>query len=234
MSALGESDSAEETHEESSDKRNAPTSDDKSASNDDVVRYKQCMKHKMDMILYCKHEGCETEICPLCMSEHHRNHSVVNVHEVQNQSFLDDLLQVVTSQRDVIMAVKQGEENAFDCMMDRLKKKRYEITKQFEAILQPIDEHIKLIEGMKNKTEANQMFENGLKAMVENLREPKTYKVYETTVTEKHKSVRLKISLAHLTISRHVKKGELSDWTTSPSEMLVLAVVDHVCYYSQW
>ena len=220
MSAVGESGSAGGTHEESSDKRNAPTSDDKSASNkDDVVRYKQCMKHKMDMILYCKHEGCEKEICPLCMSEQHRNHSVVNVHEIQNQTFLDDLLQVLTSQRDVIMAVKQGEESAFYCMMDRLKKKRHEITSQFEAILQPIDRHIKFIGGMKNKTAANQMFQNegpevdALKAMVENLREPKTYKVYEAALTEKQKSVRLKISLAHLTISRHVKKGELPKLT---------------------
>ena len=107
MSAVGKSDCTEGTHEDSSDKRNAPTSDDKSASNDDdVVRYTQCVTHKMDMILYCKHEGCQTEICPLCMSEHHRNHSVVNVHEIQNQTFLDDLLQVLTSQRDVIMAVK--------------------------------------------------------------------------------------------------------------------------------
>ena len=152
MSAVGESGSAEGTHEEGSDKRNAPASDDKSASNDDVaLRYKQCVKHKMDMILYCKHEGCETEICPLCMSEHHRDHPVVNVHEVQNQSFLDDLLQVLTSQRDIIMAVKQGEENAFDCMMDRLKKKRHEITSQFEAILQPIDEHIKFIGGYEQQ-----------------------------------------------------------------------------------
>ena len=200
--------------QESAYKRKLPSDDDKSASNEADVRYKQCTKHKMDMILYCKHKTCETEVCPLCMSERHRDHSVVNARDVQNQTFLNGLLEVLTSQRDVILAVKQGEEKAFDCMMDRLKKKRQEITNQFEDILQPIDEYIKFFEEMKQRTTVSETFKEGerdrdvLKTMIENLREPKAYKVFEATVAEKQKSLQLKISLAHLTISRHVKRGE--------------------------
>ena len=56
----------------------------------------ECKMHKMDKILYCKSEDCQQAVCPLCMSEKHRNHQVVNIVEKEMEAAVSglDLLHV--------------------------------------------------------------------------------------------------------------------------------------------
>ena len=43
--------------------------------------FDRCKEHGMDMMLFCKHEECQTAICPTCMAEKHSTHPVGNVLE---------------------------------------------------------------------------------------------------------------------------------------------------------
>ena len=45
----------------------------------ETADYDECLEHKLKKILYCAHPGCKKAICPLCMSDDHLTHEVVNV-----------------------------------------------------------------------------------------------------------------------------------------------------------
>ena len=51
----------------------------------------ECKIHKMDKILYCKNEDCFEAVCPLCMSEKHRSHQIVNIVEKEMDAAVSGL-----------------------------------------------------------------------------------------------------------------------------------------------
>ena len=68
----------------------------------------ECGMHKMDKILYCKNEDCLEAVCPLCMSEKHKCHQVVNIAEKEMEaavSGLDSLHVELNVYRDILMVV---------------------------------------------------------------------------------------------------------------------------------
>ena len=51
-------------------------------------QYEECPEHKLKVVLYCKNEKCQKGVCPMCMSEKHLTHQVVNIlDEVKKQCF---------------------------------------------------------------------------------------------------------------------------------------------------
>ena len=108
--------------------------------------------HKIDKILYCKNEDCLQAICPLCMSEKHRNHQVVNIVEKEMEaavSGLDSLHVELNVYKHILQAVKQVEECTIDCMIERLKNKKVTFGKNFDKTLKKIEDKIATIDDLK-------------------------------------------------------------------------------------
>ena len=149
---------------------------------------RKCPKHREKEILFCREDGCQKMICPLCLSEGHLGHKVVAVKD-QTKEVLGKLLNSIeiTSERlnkkiqnvekvshDVfekteanLLQVKQEKER----VIQDLEKKKEEMTKLYDEIIKKAeDEKNKLSEASGNDLTAmrdNVMFLKSIKQSIE-------------------------------------------------------------------
>ena len=149
---------------------------------------RKCPNHGEKEILFCREDGCQKMMCPLCLSEAHLGHKVVAVRD-QTKDVLTKLLDSIeiTSKRlnkkigkveevshDVI---KKTETNLLqmkkekDEMVQDLEKKKEEMIKQYDGMIrQTEDEANKLREASDNELKAmrdNVTFLKSIKQSIE-------------------------------------------------------------------
>ena len=138
---------------------------------------RKCPKHGEKEILFCREDGCQKMICPLCLSEAHLGHKVVAVKD-QTKDLLAELLKhiEITSKRlnknigkveevshDVI---KKTEENLLQ-MKNEKDKRIQDLERQREEVINQYDGMIRQAEYEKNKL--SEASGNELKAMRDNI-----------------------------------------------------------------
>ena len=72
--------------------------------------YDECTIHKMKLVLYCKEKSCLKAVCPVCMSENHLSHEVVNVLAKEKKKLhakIDPIVENLTRYNDEILRAKQ-------------------------------------------------------------------------------------------------------------------------------
>ena len=86
------------------------------------------------MVLFCKHEDCNKALCPVCLSESHLKHDVVNILQETKKQLLSKTVAVManfSSYKENILIAKQQVEDRYE----QLKKKK-------DEILEDLDEQV--------------------------------------------------------------------------------------------
>ena len=150
----------------------------------------RCTVHGMDMMLYCKHPDCQKAICPLCLAEQHRGHTVVNIEEprmsvlkskaaVMKQRLSLDLSRLVATRERVHQQRLE--------LMKRVNERGKKLLEEFDKKIRAIEDSIKKLNEI-NQHRTNDMeqddFEKNTK-LLETLQkqseddEPMKYKFYD-------------------------------------------------------
>ena len=99
--------------------------------------YDECLKHTLKKILFCTHPDCRVAICPLCMSDDHLTHEVVNVvAEKKKQLFaqVETLARKLTMYTDNIEMTKRQLDVETQQMIEELKNRKQEVDKELWII----------------------------------------------------------------------------------------------------
>ena len=128
--------------------------------------YDECLAHKLKKILFCTHSSCQKAICPLCMSEEHLTHDVVNaVAEKKKQLFaqVETLTQKLAKYVDNIGITKKQLDVEFQQMIEKLKERKQEVAKELDVMASDAIDNIATLEDIREKTakctDANQVAE---------------------------------------------------------------------------
>ena len=136
-----------------------------SVLNEETNNFKKCAEHNKDEMFFCKEKGCETAICPSCLSAKHLGHQVVELLETK-QEVLEVIMEKV---ENVSQILGQKIEKMKDIQNDTIKKAQNNIDKvkrKKEEAMETFDQMIKEAEDqmleMKKETngEINAMKEN--------------------------------------------------------------------------
>ena len=116
--------------------------------------YEECTEHNLKRILYCKHEKCKKALCPMCMSEQHLTHEVVNYLDVaKHQLFtkINKLMRTFRSYNETINMVKQHIKYDYERKDELLQKKRNELLENLDVKLADSMDNIVTIGDIKEK-----------------------------------------------------------------------------------
>ena len=118
--------------------------------------YDECLEHKLKKILYCAHPGCKKAICPLCMSDDHLTHEVVNVvAEKKKQLFaqVETLTQKFTKYSDNIEMTKRQLDVETQQMIEKLKNRKQEVDVELDVVKADAMDNIATLEDIKKRTQ---------------------------------------------------------------------------------
>ena len=107
--------------------------------------YEECTEHHLKMILFCKHELCNKAICPLCMSENHLRHNVVNIlqetkHQLSTKTIV--IMERFSSYKENIVFAKQQGEDDYEKQVERLKERKQEILQDLDSKMADCEDNI--------------------------------------------------------------------------------------------
>ena len=110
--------------------------------------YEECTEHALKMVLYCKHEGCNKALCPMCMSDQHLRHDVVNIlqetkHQLLSKTAL--VMETFSSYKEKILIAKQQVEDDYVKHVEQLKKRKIEILQDLDAKVLDCEDNITTI-----------------------------------------------------------------------------------------
>ena len=101
----------------------------------------ECAEHNLKMVLFCKHEDCNKALCPICLSESHLGHNVVNIlQETKQQLQLKTaaVMENFTSYKENILKAKQQVRDRYE----QLKKRKDEILEDLDGKLADAEDNI--------------------------------------------------------------------------------------------
>ena len=117
--------------------------------------YDECLEHKLKKILYCTHPGCQKAICPLCMSEDHLTHDVVNiVAEKKKKLFaqVETLTHKLIKYTGNIEMTKRQLDVETEQMIKELKNRKQEVDKELDVIKADAIDNIATLEDINVPT----------------------------------------------------------------------------------
>ena len=158
---------------------------------ENVVEYDECSAHGLKIVLYCKNKGCEIAVCPICMSEKHLTHQVVNILEEQKCKLtdkIDGLKGKLKFYHDQVLAAKQHAEHEFDTKIKLLKGGKKEQLKELDEKLADAIENLATLNDIEMKVKqdttqtdiANKMeFVDIVDGLTKQSQEPIAYKCFD-------------------------------------------------------
>ena len=133
---------------------------------EDIDGSKKCPKHGEKEILFCRDDGCQKMICPLCLSEAHLGHKVVAVKD-QTKDILTKLLNnIEKTSEQLYKKIEKVEEVSHD-VIKKTEANLLQVKKEKEDMIKQYDEIIKQAEDEQNKL--SEASGNELKAMRDNV-----------------------------------------------------------------
>ena len=112
--------------------------------------YEECSEHKLKIVLFCKDVKCQKRICPMCMSEKHLTHQVVNIlDEEKNELYekLNPLLETLNRYNDTIIKAKQQiEEDCEDKVKLLMEKKQEVLVELDDKLTNSLDNLVTLVD----------------------------------------------------------------------------------------
>ena len=144
----------------------------------------------MEVVLYCKHSDCLVGICPLCVTQHHRGHTVVNIEEPR-KSVLKSKAVVIKQRLSLdlsrLVATRQKVHQQRLEIMEKVNQRSRELLKEFDTKITVIESNIKKLNEIsqrktddmeKDDFEKNKGFIEKLQKQSED-EEPMKYKFYD-------------------------------------------------------
>ena len=107
--------------------------------------YEECTEHHLKMILFCKYDECNKALCPMCMSENHLRHNVVNILQETKHQLLTKTIVIMerfSSYKENILSAKQQVEDDYEKQVERLKERKQEILQDLEAKMADCEDNI--------------------------------------------------------------------------------------------
>ena len=121
-----------------------------------------CTQHDMEVMLYCKHPDCQVEICPLCLAQHHRGHTVVNIEEARMRvlkSKAAAMKQRLSLDLSRLVATRQKIDQERLELIEKVNQRRNELLKEIGEKVRAIDDNIKKLDEI-SQHKTNDMEEN--------------------------------------------------------------------------
>ena len=149
-----------------------------------------CTQHDMEVMLYCKHPDCQVEICPLCLAQHHRGHTVVNIEKPRMtvlKSKAAAMKQRLSLDLSRLVATRQKIDRQWLDMIKNGNQRRNELVKEFDDKIRTVDDNIKKLNEISQR-KTNDVEENNFRKdskFIEQLQkqseevESKKYKFYK-------------------------------------------------------
>ena len=101
------------------------------------VTGKKCEEHGDELILYCREDGCKTQICRLCVREHQK-HQIVDIEEEIKDAItrkVDGIVNILETRMKMIPILQENLAGKnLDCVRE-LEKKRKEINQKLDTII---------------------------------------------------------------------------------------------------
>ena len=97
--------------------------------------YEECQEHNLKIVLFCKKESCQLGLCPVCMSENHISHDVVNILGVVKKKLnkkIDPLIRNLYIYNEQILTAKQKIEQESDKIYEQVKTRKEELFKELD------------------------------------------------------------------------------------------------------
>ena len=159
--------------------------------------YEQCTEHKMKLVLYCKENICQKAICPVCMSEQHLSHKVVNILEEERSKLyaeIDPIVENLTHHNDKILKAKQQVQQDCENKKKLLDARKEEILVDLDAQLANSIDNLVTLMDIKEKASKRTTYRDIVgkmgfvelaKQLSDETQKPVTYKFYELTENER-------------------------------------------------
>ena len=119
------------------------------------LKYEECQEHNMKIVLFCKDESCQLGICPVCMSENHISHDVVNILGGEKKKLnekIDPLIQNLYIYNEQILTAKQKIEQESDKIIKQVKTRKEELFKELDEKVVNNNDNITTLNDIREKT----------------------------------------------------------------------------------
>ena len=123
---------------------------------------KMCTQHDMEVMLYCKHPDCQVEICPLCLAQHHRGHTVVNIEDPRMRvlkSKAAAMKQRLSLDLSQLVATRQKINQERLELIATVNQRRNKLVKEFDDKIRAVDDNIKKLNKISQR-KTNDVEEN--------------------------------------------------------------------------
>ena len=159
-------------------------------------QYDEYAEHKLKIILYCRDEKGQKGICPMCMSEKHLTHQVVNIlDEVKKQCFpkIDQLIENFKTYHGQFLMAKQQIQEDLDNIVKQATQRKDKLFKELDAKILDINDNIATLNDIRDKVQkcasydemVNKMgFVDLLEELFRERKHPKTYKSFKLEENE--------------------------------------------------
>ena len=119
------------------------------------LEYEECQEHNMKIVLFCKEASCQLGFCPVCMSENHISHDVVNILGQDKKKLnekIDPLIQNLYIYNEQILTAKQKIEQESDKIIKQVKTRKEEIFKELDEKVVNNNDDIATLNDIREKT----------------------------------------------------------------------------------
>ena len=120
--------------------------------------FDRCKEHGMDMMLFCKHEECQTAICPTCMVEKHSTHPVGNVLENTKSLLMDkisSLMKELNTHCGYLLFAQEQVEKRCSQNIEELEKQKIKVCETLTEKRVGSEEKHKLLHDIKESMGSN-------------------------------------------------------------------------------
>ena len=161
------------------------------------LEYDECTVHKMKLVLYCKENICQKAVCPVCMSEQHLSHKVVNILEEERSKLyaeIDPIVENLTRHNDEILRAKQQVLQDCENKKKLLDARKEEILVDLDGQLANSIDNLVTLMDIKDKASKRTTYRDIVgkmefvllaKQLSDVTQKPFTYKFYELTENER-------------------------------------------------
>lgn len=148
------------------------------------VNLEKCVRHGMDKILFCKHDDCQKGICPLCMTENHRNHKVVNIAEEQEALIRKKCTLMKNRLRlhhEKLVAAKRQVADDTRTLINQLRQEKEKVEAEFDKQIAQVQKGISSLNSATTSTIENRLQLKKELELCKSLMIPIIYEFYHLT-----------------------------------------------------